>query len=166
MALPAMASGLTAAYKAIPDSAKTEAVAWVKNATTGAVSTAKQMLGYAKSSDNAAFIVAEGLVRSGGNAEYISRLFSGSANGLEIRKVLLSIGSSLMAQEDAGRPGLGSNGESAIDEVGRDVMRRELVESLTRAFGSISAARKVQTALATLRQSDFDWYSRVVLKQG
>lgn len=157
MALPAVASAVTTAYQAIPDSAKTKAMSWLKKATGGTVATVAQATGYAKANESQAVVVAEALVRHGAPVETVNRMFTSSPNAVKIRASLVALGAQLIAVGDNSRVGL----NASSTDTASDVMRLELVKCLVRAFGSVSQARKVQTALATLRADDFDWFQAV-----
>lgn len=158
MGIPAIAAaGVANAYSAIPEEKKAQLKDWLKRSLGKTVDSVGAITGIAKKSEANAAIVAEGLVRAGAPVEVVSTIFSGSPNADKIRASLVSLGRQILATEDAARPGLnGTTGDAA-----GDVLRISLVRSLVRLCGSVAEAQKVQMALATLRQEDFDWYKAV-----
>lgn len=154
MAAPVVTSAVSAAYSAVPEKYRAQALDWVKKASGGVVTSAKSMANFAKSSDAAAVTVAEGLVRNGAPVNAVEAIFSNLANAAQVRANLIALGRQLISSEDQTRPGL----NSSVPDLANDQLRKELVACLTRAFGSVAQARKVQLALFTLRESDFNWY--------
>lgn len=160
MGLPAVAATVSSAFNQIPAEKKSAAINWLRKATDGGVANMKQAIGFAAKNELNATIVAEGLVRNGVPQESVSSMFDNSPNGAAIRASLMKIGRGLIATEDAQRPGL----SASVGDTASDLLRADLVKSLVRAFGSVESARKVQMALATLRESDFEWYSALKTK--
>jgi hypothetical protein len=157
MAIVPLASAVSTAYSAIPADKKAKAMAWMRKATAGTVTNIKKAMDYAASNEAGAAIVAEGLVRHGAPVGSLSDAFVGP-NGAAIRASLVALATTLIQSEDTGRPGL----NASQGDIARDALRKELCGSLIRHFGSLENARRVQTALSTLRQEDFDWYRAVV----
>lgn len=160
MAAPVVASAVSAAYSAVPAKSKEQALRWVKKASGGVVTSVKSMTGFAGTSNAAAVTVAEGLVRNGAPVDAVEAIFKNMANADQIRASLLSLGRQLVEEEDGGRPGL----NASVPDTANDRLRKELIEVLVRAFGSVQQARKVQMALATLREADFGWYEAVIAR--
>lgn len=160
MAVPIVATAVTSAYSAVPQRYKQQALAWAKKASGDAVTNVKQMAAFAATSPAAAVTVAEGLVRHGAPVEATEAIFSNLTNAAQIRANLVNLGRSLITQEDATRPGL----NASVPDTANDKLRKELCSSLVRAFGSVKSARKVQMALATLREADFDWYESIITR--
>lgn len=162
MGVPAVAAAVTSAYQAIPASAKDQAMGWLKKATKGTVATVTQAATYAKSNESQAVVVAEALVRHGAPVEVVEKMFTSSPNAEVIRTSLLALGAQLIAVGDDKRVGL----SASSTDTASDVMRLELTRCLVRAFGSVSQAKKIQLALATLKTGDFDWYESVASSFG
>lgn len=157
MALPAVAAGAARLYGQLSSPAKTGLVNWLKKTTKGIVSNGDSVAKYAGQGEASAVVVAEGLVRYGAPYDVVAALFANTPNGAQIRASLVDLGRSLLTANDEQRPGL----SASVPDTANDVMRAELIKSLVRHFGSVSNARKVQMAFATLKASDFEWYEAV-----
>lgn len=159
MAIPAIAAGVvTTAYDSLTPEKRAKLKEWASKSLGKAVNSSKQLVGLAVKDEATAAVVAEGLVRHGADPSGLLTIFESTQNGAQIRASLINLGKSLIAQEDAGRPGL----NTGVADIANDRLRKELVQVLVRAFGSIEAARKVQMALSTLRADDFAWYQAVI----
>lgn len=150
MALPAVVSATLAA---MPAAARTGALAWMARATGGVVSSAKAAVDYVKRNPLSSALVVEALVRYGADVSTFAPYLGKGKEAEGLIQSLISLQTKASEHSDSDNLGL----DASDDDTARDKLRQDMGRVLVRAFGSLDAARKVQVALDTLKERDFEW---------
>jgi len=137
-------------------------MSFFRTATKGAVSNIQQVANFASKGPAQAAIVGEGLIRAGAPSDEIAAIFEGHPAHAEVVASLRALGRTLLETQDTSRTGL----SASPNDTANDLMRVELVGSVVRQFGSVQNARKIQTALSTLKAADFEWYEAMHSRLG
>lgn len=154
-----ISQGVRNVVELLPQENVDAAVAFVKKSAGNAykVATGGDLASIANKGLVGASIVAEGLVRAGAPSAAVAEIFEDSPLHREVFQSIVRLGKSLLQAEDKLRPGLGAD----TSDTARDVLRIKLGGTLTRAFGSLENARRVQMALATMTAADFEWLADI-----
>lgn len=152
-ALPAVINTIVRTHAVLPPPAKAKVLTMIAAASGMAMASIHTAIEWAKGNPIKTALIVESLVTNGANVMEFADFFTKDQASKEYFSSLQALSESVKKASDADNMGLSAD----IADTTRDVLRQQMGRTLVRAFGSLDAARKVQLALDTLTEADYNW---------